>query len=92
MVIAPSSFGEPTDLIKGCAMQSKSDFWLTLHKLDNDLAKEGGTNNDRAESICKVLCALPASAQAFYLSNLETAVSALTEIMRRCGHQEPAAR
>jgi len=65
-------------------MQSKSDFWLTLHKLDNDLAKEGDTNNERAESICKVLCALPASAQAFYLSNLETAVSALTEITRRC--------
>jgi hypothetical protein len=65
-------------------MRSKSDFWLTLHKLDNDLAKEGDTNSERAESICKVLCALPASAQAFYLSNLETALSALVEIMHRC--------
>jgi hypothetical protein len=71
-------------------MQSKSDFWLTLHKLDNDLAKEGDTNSKRAESICEVLCALPAPARAFYLSNLETAVSSLTEIMRRCGHREPA--
>ncbi len=69
-------------------MQSKSDFWLTLHKLANDLLREGDDNNERAQSVCNVLHALSPGTRGVYLEDLEATVSALSEIAIMCRSQQ----
>ncbi len=65
-------------------MGSRSDFWLTLHKLANDLLKEGETDPERGKNICRVLVALSPSTRGVYLENLNSVVSALAEVGRHC--------
>lgn len=50
-------------------MQSKSDFWLTLHHLANDLEREGDTNEDRIRSLLDVLRNVSHAARFVYQEN-----------------------
>jgi hypothetical protein len=65
-------------------MRSKSDFWLTLHKLASDLLKEGETDAERGKNLCAVLHALTIATRGVYLDNLESVTSALHEVAREC--------
>ena len=65
-------------------MKSKSDFWLTLHKLADDLQKEGGDDDKRAANICDVLAGLPPPTRAVYLDNLQSVISSLAAISTKC--------
>jgi len=65
-------------------MGSRSDFWLTLHKLANDLVKEGETDEERGDNICRVFNGLKPSTRGVYLENLQSVVSALDEVERHC--------
>jgi hypothetical protein len=66
------------------AMRSKSDFWLTLHRLTQDLEREGATPRERATSVCEVLDAVPADARVLYLSNLQSVLTTLVEVQEQC--------
>jgi hypothetical protein len=65
-------------------MQSKSDFWLTLHKLSADLEREGQSDSERAENVCKVLSAVSPATKTVYLANLDAAAQALATIAAKC--------
>jgi hypothetical protein len=68
-------------------MRSKSDFWLTLHRLMQDLEREGASPRERAASVCEVLNALSHEARGLYMSNLQSVLTTLVEVQGRC--QEP---
>jgi hypothetical protein len=65
-------------------MKSKSDFWLTLHKLAHDLSKEGDSSDECADSVCAVLKALPQPTRSVYLTNLTLVVEKLNVIASEC--------
>jgi hypothetical protein len=65
-------------------MKSKSDFWLTLHKLASDLAKEGHTDDERTESLVAVLEAMSPATLAVYLENLAAVTGTLNNLEARC--------
>jgi hypothetical protein len=65
-------------------LQSKSDFWLTLHKLAHDLEREGMSDQERAANVCDVLNALSPATKGVYISNLTAVLSALTEVATHC--------
>jgi hypothetical protein len=65
-------------------MKSKSDFWLTVHKLAADLEREGSNNEERSRSVCEVLGSLSPATKAVYLDNLETVLSALVDVSAAC--------
>lgn len=65
-------------------MRSKSDFWLTLHKLAHDLEHEGESSHDQAASLCDLLGSLSPATRAVYLGNLESVLAALNEVAIRC--------
>jgi hypothetical protein len=65
-------------------MKSKSDFWLTLHKMAADLEREGDSHDERAKSICEVLEALPQPTRDVYLSNLNSVAEMLGKVLARC--------
>jgi hypothetical protein len=50
-------------------MQSKSDFWLTLHHLANDLEREGDTDEDQIRSLSEGLRNASAAARFVYQEN-----------------------
>jgi len=68
-------------------MKSRSDFWLTLHKLATDLEREGESDSERAESICEVLNALSPATKAVYLSDLATVVASLMTVSDVCNEK-----
>lgn len=70
--------------VKYSPMKSKSDFWLTLHKLASDLEREGETDAERAKAVCDVLNALTPATKAVYLANLEAVSSTLPTIVTTC--------
>jgi transketolase N-terminal domain/subunit len=65
-------------------MRSKSDFWLHLHQLANDLDLEGGTVDEQAEHLAEMYESLGDSVRAVYGENVETVIRALTTIALRC--------
>ncbi len=68
-------------------MKSRSDFWLTLHKLATDLEREGESDSERAQSICEVLNSLSPATKAVYLSDLATVVASLTTVSDVCNEK-----
>jgi hypothetical protein len=65
-------------------MKSKSDFWLSLHKLADDLHKEGSTDDDRSAALIDVLESLtPATVEA-YMENLTSVTSSLNHLVAAC--------
>ena len=68
-------------------MGSRSDFWLSLHKLASDLLKEGETDDERGKNICKVLHALTPTTRGVYLENLDSVFAALAVVARHCKPQ-----
>jgi hypothetical protein len=69
-------------------MKSRSEFWLTLHRLAHDLEIEGDTDESRAKSICDVLGSLSASTRDVYLSDLEFAQNLLFKVAATCKEQK----
>jgi len=65
-------------------MKSKSDFWLTLHKLASDLQREGDDNHHRAESVCEVLNAVSPGTKSVYLDNLDFVLAGLADVAAEC--------
>ena len=65
-------------------MKSKSDFWLTLHKLATDLQREGENDEERSQHVCEVLSALTPGTRAVYLGNLEAVIASLSVISVAC--------
>ena len=65
-------------------MKSKSDFWLTLHKLACDLRKEGETGEERTTSLISVLEShSPATIDA-YMENLSAVANSLNHLLAAC--------
>jgi hypothetical protein len=81
---SPGSQSHNQPFVKGEAMRSCSDFWLTLHKLASDLIKVGSTDAERAENICRVLNAISPATRGAYLENLDAVVSSLGPIAKEC--------
>jgi hypothetical protein len=67
-------------------VRSKSDFWLTLHKLAHDLDQEGDAPHEQAESVCEVFSAMSPAARAVYLSDVEKVLAAISEVAVSCKH------
>jgi hypothetical protein len=65
-------------------MKSRSDYWLTLHKLASDLLKEGDTDEERGKNLCEVLKSLTAATQEVYLDDLRSVMSAHRELLKQC--------
>lgn len=65
-------------------MKSKSDFWLSLHKLANDLKKEGDTADEQAESVCEVFNSLGQASRSVYIEDLRLVLPALEKAMVVC--------
>jgi len=65
-------------------MKSKTDFWLTLHKLADDLEREGATDDVRATALIEVLEATSQTGVAVYLENLERVTASLNYLLARC--------
>jgi hypothetical protein len=63
-----------------CRMQSKSDFWLTLHHLANDLEREGTSNEDRTRTLMEVLDHVSPSARIVYQENCLFVLRALNSL------------
>lgn len=61
-------------------MRSKSDFWLDLHRLADDLRKEGASDDERITGIVGVLESLSPAAQYVYCCDLKAAATALNAI------------
>jgi hypothetical protein len=65
-------------------MKSKSDFWLSLHKLADDLQKEGSTDQERADGLIEVLeSQSPATIEA-YIENLTVVTGSLSHLLEAC--------
>ena len=65
-------------------MRSKSDFWLTLHKLASDLQKEGTSDDQRVAGLVAVLESLSPATLDAYMENLEAVTASLTALLARC--------
>jgi len=65
-------------------MKSKSDFWLTLHKLADDLQKEGTSDDQRIDGLVAVLEASSPAILAAYMENLATVTASLNTLLGRC--------
>jgi len=65
-------------------MKSKSEFWLTLHKLADDLDKEGKDDEERAAGIVAFLETSPPATLEFYLDNLERVTTSLNHVLAKC--------
>jgi len=65
-------------------MKSKSEFWLSLHKLADDLQKEGSTDQERVEGLIELLESLtPATVEA-YIENLTAVTGSLNHLLEAC--------
>ena len=65
-------------------MKSKSDFWLSLNKLADDLQIEGATDHERSAALIEVLDALsPATVEA-YMENLTAVTGSLNHLLAAC--------
>jgi hypothetical protein len=59
-----------------------------LHKIASDLLKEGETDEERGNNICKVLNALTPATRGVYLENLDSVMTSLGVVARHCkSHQ-----
>ena len=65
-------------------MKSKSDFWLTLHRLADDLRKEGDNDGQRVDGLVAVLEASSPATLAAYMENLEAVTASLNSLLGRC--------
>jgi len=65
-------------------MKSKSDFWLTLHKLREDLRKEGNTAEESVANLITVLESHSPATLDLYLDNLSAVANALNHLLARC--------
>jgi hypothetical protein len=65
-------------------MRSKSDFWLTLHKLAHDLCQEGETEEQRIESVYAVLDSMSVATKQVYCDDLKETLSALSGLAMHC--------
>jgi len=61
-------------------MQSRSDFWLVLHQLVNELEREGKNNDERVPNIIKVMRHGSPTTQQFYRQNVMLALEALNAL------------
>ena len=68
-------------------MGSRSDLWLTLHKVTSNLLKEGETDEERGKNISKVLHAITPATRGVYLENLDSIVASLGVVARHCKPQ-----
>ena len=65
-------------------MKSRSDFWLTLHKLANDLDQEGQDEPEQLDSLVALIEGMKPATFAVYIENLECVTAALNKLLDRC--------
>ena len=65
-------------------MQSRSNFWLTLHHLVEDIQREGADKEERLERMLMVLEAQQPIILDFYRQNLVESADYLGELTERC--------
>jgi len=65
-------------------MRSKSDFWLTLHKLARDIEHEGHTTDEQIASANQVLASLSGPTQQVYCGDVEASLAVLTGLAGHC--------
>jgi len=61
--------------------KTRSNFWLTLHKLAHDLEMEGETDRGRAKILCELLGTLPRPVRSVYLANLTAVAAGVAELL-----------
>jgi hypothetical protein len=65
-------------------MPSKSNFWLTLQQLADDLRREGSTDDERASALIPVLEAASAPVLTTHLENLSAVTASLNHLLAHC--------
>jgi hypothetical protein len=65
-------------------MPSKSNFWLTLQQLADDLQKEGDTDDERTSGLIPALEVMPPQALTASLENLAAVTASLKHLLERC--------
>jgi len=65
-------------------MPSKSNFWLTLEQLADDLRKEGETDDERTSGLILRLEATSPQALTANLDNLAAVTASLNHLLARC--------
>jgi len=65
-------------------MPSKSNFWLTLQQLTDDLQKEGNTDEERTSGLIPTLEAMPPHGLTASLENLAAVTASLNHLLERC--------
>jgi hypothetical protein len=63
---------------------SKSEFWLSLHKLAQDYRLEGATDDARIASLSELLASLPDATRQAYCDDLEVTLAALSALAVHC--------
>jgi hypothetical protein len=65
-------------------MPSKSNFWLTLEQLADDVRQEGDSDDERTSGLIHALEAMPPQAITAHLDNLTAVTGSLNHLLARC--------
>jgi hypothetical protein len=65
-------------------MRSQSDFWLDLHRLADDLDKEGDGVETQVVNLVAMLDGITPTTCGVYLENLERVTAALNALSVKC--------
>jgi hypothetical protein len=65
-------------------MPSKSNFWLTLQRLADDLRQEGETDDQRTGRLIAALEAMSSQALSAQLDELAAVTDSLNHLLARC--------
>jgi hypothetical protein len=69
-------------------MEKRSDFWDTVDRLADDLAREGLNDVGRAENLTAVLESFPKQKRTDCLANLAKVTRSLPKILTLCEKRE----
>jgi hypothetical protein len=65
-------------------MRSKSDFWLVLHQLADELQREADNDDDRVSQLSELHNALPDAIKAVNCDDLEFVAELLNRLTAQC--------
>lgn len=65
-------------------MRFKSEFWVLLHEMADQIEREGRAGNERATNLVAQLEAMPHEIVHAYLENLEIVATTVSELHSQC--------
>ena len=66
------------------SVPTKSEFWVLLHELADEVEKEGRDERERAANLVAQLEVMPPEIVNAYLANLEIVAATVGELQNRC--------